>query len=215
MSHKINANALRLGISKTWKSRWYASDANFADNLHQDLQVKELVKENLKAAGLDRIELSRTGGKLEVNAYVARPGVAIGRGGAGIEELNKKIKAIVKTEVDVRINEVKKPDLSASIIASEIASGIERRMQPKVLAMNYIAKARLAGAKGVRVWIAGRLGGAKQARRIKLADGPVPLHTLKANIDYASLPAQTKDLGKFGIKVWVHKPDDNMDKSNN
>lgn len=207
MSQKINANALRLGISRKWASNWFAEGKIYEDTLHADLLIRKLISKKLKQAGLDRIEIGRKDGKIEITAFVARPGVAIGRGGEGIEQLNKEIKAVVEGVVDVKINEVQKPDLSASIIASEIASGLVRRMSAKSLAMNYVNKAKAAGAKGIRIWIGGRINGAQQARTIKFSDGPVPLHTIKADIDYAGLAAETKEYGKFGIKVWVNKPE--------
>lgn len=208
MGNKINANALRIGLSKGWKSVWYSERNEYTDQLHQDLKIKEMVKQSLKPAGLDRIEIRRSAGKLEVLAYVARPGVAIGRGGSGIEDLNKALKQLTKQEAEVKINEVKKPDLSAHILASEIESGLVRRMPAKLLALSAIQKARSAGAKGIRIWVAGRINGAQQARTIKFSEGPVPLHTLKANIDYANEVAETNEYGKFGIKVWVYKSEE-------
>lgn len=207
MSHKINSNAMRMGINKTWKSKWYAEGDAYKQQLHQDLKIRKFVAKALDAAGLDSIEISRSADKVSVDAYVARPGVAIGRGGTGIEDLNTSLKKIVNQNVDVKVKEVNKPDLSASILASEIASGIKRRMPVKMLASAAMEKATSAGAKGVRVWIAGRINGAQQARTIKFSEGAVPLHTLKANIDFASVTADTLDLGIFGIKVWVYKPD--------
>ncbi|MCA9375237.1 30S ribosomal protein S3 [Candidatus Dojkabacteria bacterium] len=199
---------MRLGINRDWKSRWFGESDSYVENLHQDIKIRELVKKALRSAGLDLVDISRSAGKLTVSAFVAKPGVAIGRSGSGIEELIKKIKKIVgtKIEVDVKITEVKRPELSARAIALEIASGIERRMRPKLLVQNAIAKARSAGAKGVKIWVSGRINGVAQARTIKHNDGAVPLHTLKANIDYAFEKATTKDLGILGVKVWVYKP---------
>lgn len=203
---------MRMGISKTWKSKWYAEGKNYTDQLHQDIKVRDFVRDSLDAAGLDSIEISRSADKITVDAYVARPGVAIGRGGEGIEDLNKKLKKLLNVNVDVNVKEVKKPDLSAHILASEIVSGLKRRMPPKMLAIAVMDKATSAGAKGIRVWIAGRINGAQQARTVKFSQGSVPLHTLKANIDFASVPAQTMDLGKFGVKVWVYKENDLIEK---
>jgi small subunit ribosomal protein S3 len=207
MAQKINANALRIGINRGWKSVWYAEGSTYTDQLHEDLAIKEIIRKKLQPAGIDKIEIRRSAGKLEVNSYVARPGVAIGRGGTGIEELNKALVNITSSNIEVKINEVGKPDLSARILAEEIRSGLIRRMPPKLLAQNVTQKAMAAGAHGIRVWVAGRIGGAQQARRIKFSEGAVPLHTLKANIDYASEVAETNEYGKFGIKVWVYSPD--------
>lgn len=213
MGQKINSNALRLGISKNWKSIWYSNGAAYTDQLHEDLLIKKEIRKRLGAAGLDRIEIKRTVDKLEVTAYVARPGVAIGRGGAGIEDLNKSLSKLVVGTVEVKVNEVSKPDVSASVLASEIESGLLRRMPPKLLAANVMQKARGAGAKGIKVWVSGRINGAQQARVIKFADGAVPLQTLKADIDYASQQAATKEYGIFGIKVWVYNPEESNNSS--
>lgn len=209
MGNKINSNSMRLGINRGWKSRWFVDSGSYVDNLHEDIKIRELVTKSLKFAGLDLVDISRSAGKITVSAFVAKPGVAIGRSGAGIEDLVKQIKKIVgtKPEVDLKITEVKRPELSARAIALEIASGIERRMRPKLLAMNAITKARSAGARGVKIWVSGRINGVAQARTIKHNDGAVPLHTLKAGIDYAFEKATTKDLGILGVKVWVYKPD--------
>lgn len=213
MAHKINSNAMRLGIprlanAKTWKSLWYAEGDDYKKFLHQDLAIKRYIEEKLKAAGIDDIIIRRQTGKVEVEVSVGRPGVAIGRGGAGIEEVTKEVRRIVQNKnVDLKVKEVRKADLSANIIAHEIASGLERRMPPKLLVRNAISKAKNAGAKGVKIWIAGRINGALQARTIKFSDGPVPLHTLRADIDFASVPSKTLDYGVFGIKVWVYKED--------
>lgn len=214
MGHKINSNAMRTGYrnlpnNRGWKSLWFAQGNEYVEQLHQDLAVKALVNKELKDAGVDDVIVMRPAGKIEVEIFVGRPGVAIGRGGEGIETLTKKVKRIVKSKnVEVKVKEVRKADLSASILAQEIASGLERRMPVKLLVRNALQKAKNAGAKGIRVWVAGRINGAQQARTIKFSDGPVPLHTLRADIDYAGVAANTLDYGKFGIKVWVNKPKD-------
>ncbi len=211
MSHKIDANAMRLMLSKDWKSKWFALGQQYTDQLREDLAVVKLVEDSLSHAGLDDVLIRRSERKVEVDAVVAKPGVAIGRGGQGIEQLEKKVKRIFKSVPDVqfKVVEVKKPDLSASIIAGEIAGGLQRRMPPKLLALSYIQKAIQAGAKGVRIWVSGRINGAQQARVIKHSQGPVPLHTLRADIDFCARDANTVNLGKFGIKVWVYKSEDN------
>lgn len=198
---------MRLGISRTWKSKWFKQGTDYVDQLHEDLAIRGLVGKTLFSAGVDRVEITRSAGKLSVEAFVARPGVAIGRGGSGIEDLTKLLKRKFDKNLELKISEVRKPDISASIVADEIVSGLLRRMPPKLLAMNAIEKAKAAGAKGIRVWVAGRINGASQARTIKHSDGPVPLQTLRADIDYANKVAETADLGKFGIKVWIYQPD--------
>lgn len=214
MANKINSNAMRLGFhnlpnNKGWKSVWFAKGKDYTKQLHEDLKVKRVVEEKLKAAGIDNIIISRPAGKIEVEIFVGRPGVAIGRGGEGIDVLTKDIKRILQAKnVDVKVKEVRKADLSARILAQEIGSGLERRMPVKLLVRNALQKAMNAGAKGIRIWVGGRINGAQQARVVKFSEGPVPLHTLKANIDYANVNAETLDYGKFGIKIWVNHPDE-------
>lgn len=216
MAHKINSNAMRTGFfslpnAKNWKSLWFANGKReYAENLRQDLAIKKAVNKQLEAAGVDDIIVKRPAGRMEVEIFVGRPGVAIGRGGEGIEVLTKDIRRIAKDKgVDVKVKEVHKADLSARILATEIASGLKRRMPPKLLAQSALQKAVSAGAKGVKIWIGGRINGAQQARTIKFSHGAVPLHTLKADINYALVEAETHEYGKFGIKVWVLNPKNN------
>jgi len=214
MAHKINSNAMRTGYfrlpnAKNWKSLWYSKDKReYAEKLHQDLAIKKLANEQLKAAGVDSVIVKRPAGKIEVDIFVGRPGIAIGRGGTGIEDLTTAIRRAAKDKtVEVKVKEVGKADLSAKILATEIASGLERRMPPKLLAQAALQKAIGAGARGVKIWVAGRINGAQQARRIKFSEGPVPLHTIKADIDFALVEAETKEYGKFGVKIWIYKPE--------
>lgn len=219
MSQKINSNSLRTGFfslpnAKNWKSLWFADNKReYSKNLRQDLAIKEAAYEQLKAAGVDEVIVKRPAGRMSVEIYVGRPGVAIGRGGEGVESLTKEIRRIAKDKnVDVKIKEVRKADLSARILASEIASGLERRMPPKLLAQSALQKAVSAGAKGVKIWVGGRINGAQQARTIKFSHGAVPLHTLKADIDFALVEAETLEYGKFGIKVWILNPNQKENK---
>lgn len=207
MGKKVNPIAVRLGLNKGWKSVWYAKKADFGKVLGQDLQIRKVVNDAMKPAGIDTLNIYRNAGRIEVELYVARPGVAIGRGGAGIDELQKKLKKMTKNNVEVKIKEIKKPDLSARVIARTIADGIERRQPQKLLMAAAKEKAMLAGATGIRIQVSGRINNAAQARRIKDADGAVPLQTLRAAIDYAEETAETGDAGLFGVKVWVYKPE--------
>ncbi len=207
MGQKINANALRLGINKTWNSSWFASSKDaYAKNLKEDLAIKRDVSKAFKQSGLETVFISRDGDKIAVEVTVAKPGVAIGRGGEGIENVKKGLSKKFKKNVDVKISEIKKADTSARIIARSIADGIERRQPPKLLMMSYKEKAMGAGAKGIRIWVGGRIGGASQARTIKVSEGPVPLHTFRAEIDFAKETAVTMDAGLLGVKVWVYNP---------
>lgn len=215
MSQKISATAMRLGNRNTWKSLWFATGKNYTEQLHQDIAIRDYMTKKLRAAGLEKVEISRSMNSLTVNAYVARPGVAIGRGGKGIDEIKKILNRKYKTPIDIKINEVKKPDLSARIIARNIADGIERRMSPKKLMEIEKEKAIQSGAKGVKIIISGRIGGREIARSIKTQEGSIPLQTIRADIDFSREVAATTNAGLYGVKVWVHKEDDKeeLDKS--
>ncbi len=209
MGRKVNANAIRMGINKTWNSVWYSSKAEYAKLLAQDLKIKEEVTQKMKDAGIDTIGINRTASKIEIEVFVARPGVAIGRGGEGIDLLQKDLRRWTKKDVEVKIREVKKADISARIIARSIADGIERRQPSKLLVASAKEKAMMAGAKGIRIWVSGRINNASQARTVKANAGSVPAQTLRADIDYALEVAQTMDAGLMGIKVWVYKGEKN------
>lgn len=213
MGNKINPTAARLGINKTWNSVWYADKKNFASELDADLKLRKAVRKALVQAGLDRINIYKYSNRIDIEAYVARPGVAIGRGGTGIDDLQKALKKMTKMEVEVKIKEVKKADLSARVIARNIADGIERRQPSKLLIAAAKEKAMLAGATGIKIQVGGRINNASQARKQKDSAGPVPLQTLKANIDYAEETAATTDAGLYGVKVWVYKPNEELDES--
>jgi small subunit ribosomal protein S3 len=215
MGNKIVPTSLRLGINKTWNAVWYASKKNFGKNLMSDILVNREVKKALNPAGLDKINIFRTPTKIDIEVYVARPGIAIGRAGAGIDELQKHLSKLTKTEVEVKIKEVKRPDISARIIARSIADGIERRQPSKLLIAAAKEKAMLGGAKGIKILVSGRINNASQARSQKDSEGPVPSQTLKANIDYAEETAASSDAGLFGVKVWVYKETDKMDEMSN
>lgn len=212
MGRKINPIALRLGINKTWNSIWFEDNkVKYAAQLGLDIAVKKVLRETLAPAGLDSFKLSWYSDKLEIEIIVARPGVAIGRGGEGIDKLQKDVKKIAKRNVDIKIKELSKPDLSARVIARGIADGLERRQPMKLLVINFKEKAVQAGAKGIKIQVSGRINNASQARTIKDSEGAVPLQTMKADIDYAEEVAATSDAGLFGVKVWVYA--DNKNKS--
>ena len=209
MGRKVNPIAIRMGINKTWNSVWYSSKAEYAKLLAQDLKIKEEVTQKMKDAGIDTIGINRTASKIEIEVFVARPGVAIGRGGEGIDLLQKDLRRWTKKDVEVKIREVKKADISARIIARSIADGIERRQPSKLLVASAKEKAMMAGAKGIRIWVSGRINNASQARTVKANAGSVPAQTLRADIDYALEVAQTMDAGLMGVKVWVYKGEKN------
>lgn len=205
MGTKMNATAMRLGVSKTWKSSWYATGKQYEKYLHEDIAIHDLIAKKVKSAGLAGVNIRRSSGKIIITMKVARPGVVIGRQGSGIETLKEELKSIVKDEIDLRIKEVESVETNARIIANNIVEGIEKRQAPKLLANAEINKAMQAGAKGIMIWVSGRIRGQKDARRLKFIDGSVPLQTIRADIDYACEVAQYPNAGKTSVKVWVHK----------
>lgn len=205
MGQKISATALRLGINKTWNSLWYSEGTKYRDQLHQDLAIRKYITQKLSMAGLEKVEIARSMNSVVVTAYVARPGVAIGRGGKGIDEMKMELTRKYKVPIELKINEVKKSELSARVIARAIADGIEKRMAPKKLMEAEREKAIQAGAKGLKIVISGRIGGSDIARSINAKYGSVPLQTLRADIDFAEEVAETTTAGLLGVKVWIYK----------
>ena len=207
MGRKVHPKAIRMGINRTWDSMWYASKKDFPKLLQEDLMIKEKVSKVMNDAGLDSVQVKRGINKIEVVAFVARPGVAIGRGGEGIDALQKELRRMTQSAVELKVREVSKADLSARIVARTIADGIERRQPSKFLVLNAKEKIMQSGAKGLRIWVSGRINNASQARTVKVSEGSVPAQTLKADVDYASEVAQTADAGLMGVKVWIYRGD--------
>jgi len=206
MGQKVNPKALRIGITRTWPSKWFARK-DFALFLEQDVKLRRYIKNKLKDAGLDCIEISRSAGEVVLDITAAKPGLLIGRGGEGIENLKKEIKAKFlspKTGVKINIKEVADPNLSAAIVLQLIVTDIEKRMPFRRVLKQSIEKVMRAGAQGVKVCIAGRLNGVDIARTETLSEGKIPLHTLRADIDYARDHASTT-YGKIGLKVWIYR----------
>jgi len=207
MGHKVNPKIFRIGISKTWNSKWF-SDTNYIAHLKQDISIRKYVEKKLKEASLDNVIIDRSVGKIEINIYSARPGMIIGKGGAGIESMKKyilqKILKTKKTKVDINIKEVNKPNLSARIIAQNIAIDLEKRMPYRRVMKKYIDQVIKAGGQGVKIVCGGRLGGVEIARSESLSEGKIPLHTIRADIDYSRLVANTT-YGVIGVKVWIYK----------
>ena len=204
MGQKINPVGFRLGVNRTWDSRWFADGANYARLLHQDLKLREWLKERLSAAGVSRIIIERPHKKCRVTIYAARPGVVIGKKGADIEKLRKDISARTEGEVHLNIVEVRKPETDAQLIAENIAQQLERRIAFRRAMKRAMQSAMRLGAEGIKIMCGGRLGGAEIARVEQYREGRVPLHTLRANVDYAEAEALTA-YGIIGIKVWVFK----------
>jgi len=204
MGHKVNPTAYRTGVNKGWSSMWYATKEQFGDYLHEDLKVKEFVSKKLVNAGVAEVKIKRSMNKVLVEIKVARPGIVIGRGGAGIEELKTNLKKMLKGDVDLKIFEVKRPEASAKLIADNIKAQLERRIVPKYAVSRELENAKNSNfVKGVRVWVSGRIKGAEIARTEKFQFGTVPLQTLRADIDYIQIEAMVPNADKHGIKVWV------------
>ena len=206
MGQKVNPISYRLQLNKDWRSKWFVSDKRkYAAHLHDDLKVRKLISTKLGSrAAINRVDLARTPNLVTITIHTAKAGVVIGRGGAGVQELKAQIEAIYKQTVRVNIEEVKKTDLHAKLVAENIAHQLERRMSFRRAIKSSAAATMRAGAKGIRIEVAGRLNGAEMSRREKEVQGSVPLHTLRADIDYAQVPAQTT-AGIIGVKVWIYK----------
>jgi len=205
-AHKVNPIGFRIGVNKNWNSRWYASKEDYAEKYLSDRKVNALVEEKLKQAGVASIVIKRLINKVLIEISVARPGVVIGRGGAGINALKEELTKLLKTNVDIKIFEIKNPDVIAKLVAENIAQQCERRINPKMAAGKAVEAAKNTGlVKGIEVWIGGRIKGAEMARREKVRWGVVPRHTIRADLDYAFVEAMVPQAGKHGIKVWINK----------
>lgn len=204
MGHKVHPTGFRLGVNKGWNSVWYATKEDFAKNLHEDLKLREYIYEKLFNAGVQSVIVKRSMNKVVIEVKVARPGIVIGRGGAGIEELKEKIKKMVKGDVELKIFEVKRPEAVAKIVADNIKAQLERRIVPRYAVSREIENAKNSNfVKGIRIWVSGRIKGVEIARTEKFQWGTVPLQTLRADIDYYYLTAAVPNAGTHGIKVWI------------
>ena len=203
MGQKVNPNGIRLGINKTWSSRWF-SKKEYATLLHQDLEIKKYVKEKLKNASISKVNIERAAKKLRISIYSSRPGIIIGKKGADIESLKNKLTKLSNLEVFLDIKEVRKPEVEAKLVAENIATQLEKRVSFRRAMKKAVQSSMRLGAMGVKVLCSGRLGGAEIARTEKYHEGSVPLHTLRSDIDYATAEAETT-YGICGIKVWINK----------
>ena len=203
MGQKVNPIGMRVGINRTWDSRWF-SDKNYAEKLVQDLKLRAFVKDRLKMAGISKVIIERAAQNTTVTVYTARPGVIIGKKGADIEKLRNQLARRAGNEVSLNIVEVRKPELDALLVAQNVAQQLERRVQFRRAMRRVIQNSMRLGAQGIKVRVAGRLGGAEIARSEVYHEGRVPLHTFRADIDYATWEAKTT-YGILGIKVWVFK----------
>ena len=206
MGHKVQPTGFRLGITEEWRSRWYA-DKNYAENLGNDLAIREYLNKRLEKAAVSRVDIERAGDKVKVTIYTARPGIVIGKKGADIDVLRsdlERVAKVAKGQVNVDVIEVKRPELDANLVAQSIAEQLEQRVAFRRAMRKAVQSARKAGAKGIRIQCSGRLNGAEMGRREWYREGRVPLHTLRAVIDYGTSTARTT-MGACGIKVWIYQ----------
>ncbi len=203
MGQKVSPIGLRVGIIKDWESKWYAGK-DFADLLHEDIKIRKFVSEKLKEASTSKIEIERAANRVNVTVYTAKPGMVIGKGGTEVENLRLELVKMTNKKVHININEIKTPELDAFLVAESIAQQLERRVSFRRAMKQAIQRTMRSGAKGIRTMVSGRLGGADIARSESYSEGTVPLHTLRADIDYATAEADTT-FGKLGVKVWIYR----------
>lgn len=203
MGQKVNPHGFRVGVIKDWDSRWYANDQQFGDMLVEDDKIRKFIKKTLYAAGIARIEIERDK-RVRIHVHCAKPGVVIGRQGSEIEKLRQKIEAMIGKPTLVNCIEIKNPDLSAQLVAENVASQLERRVSFRRAMKQAILRSMRAGAKGIKTRCSGRLGGAEIARVEHYNEGTIPLQTLRADIDYGFAEAKTT-YGRIGVKVWIYK----------
>ena len=203
MGQKVNPHGLRVGVIKDWDSKWYA-DADFADCLVEDYNIRKFLKKKLFAAGVSKIEIERASDKVKVIVYTAKPGLVIGKGGADIEVTKKELQKLTGKKINVDIKEIKRPDKEAQLVAENIAAQLENRVSFRRAMKSCMGRTMKSGALGIKTAVSGRLGGADMARTEFYSEGTIPLQTLRADIDYGFAEADTT-YGKMGIKVWIYK----------
>lgn len=205
MGQKVNPHGLRVGIIKDWDSRWYANKKEYSDLLIEDNEIRKYLKKRLFNSGISKIEIERTSNKVKIDIYTAKPGMVIGRGGSGIEAVRKEVEKLVGNKsISININEVKVPELDAQLVAENIAAQLEKRISFRRAMKQAMQRSMRSGAKGIKAMTSGRLGGAEIARSEWYREGTIPLHTLRADIDYGFWEANTT-YGKIGVKVWIYK----------
>jgi len=205
MGQKVHPIGFRLGVIKTWDSRWYAKK-NYAALLHEDIKIRNIVKERLTHAGVSKIEIERAGQKAKINIHTARPGIIIGKKGAEVDKLKKDLEAMTGKQMYINIQEIRRPELEAQLVAENIALQLERRIAFRRAMKKSVTSALRLGAQGIKITCAGRLAGAEIARTEWYREGRVPLHTLRADIQYGFAEAKTT-MGQIGVKVWIYKGD--------
>ena len=204
MGQKVHPTGVRVGIIKDWKAKWYADSKDFADYLVEDQKIRKFLKKKLYAAGISDIEIERTAKMIKVNVHAAKPGIIIGKGGAGAESLKAELTKLIGKDININIVEVKSVDTDAQLVAENIAGQLERRISFRRAMKQCMQKTMKAGALGIKTAVSGRLGGADMARTEFYKEGTIPLQTLRADIDYGFAEADTT-YGKIGVKVWIYK----------
>ena len=204
MGQKVNPHGARVGVIIDWSTKWYAGKKDFSNNLIEDYNLRKMLKEKLNQAGISHIDLQRAGEKLHVIVYTAKPGIVIGKGGAGVEALKKEVEEFTGKQVQLDIIEIKNPDIDAQLVAENIAQQLEKRVSFRRAMKQTIGRAMKSGAKGIKTTVSGRLGGADIARSEGYHEGSIPLQTLRAHIDYGFAEAKTT-YGRIGVKVWIYK----------
>ena len=204
MGQKVNPNGLRLGINKDWDSKWYANKKDFSKYLANDVKIRNYFEKNQKSNGISKVQIERNSKRTEIIVHTSKPGVIIGRGGEQIEAMKKDLSKLVNEDIQISIVDIKKPDMNAQIVADSIAAQIENRASFRMAQKRAIRNTMKAGAKGIKILASGRLNGVDIARSEVYSEGTVPLHTLRADVDYATSEADTT-FGKIGVKVWIYK----------
>ncbi len=204
MGQKVSPIGLRMGINKTWESKWYAEKKDFAKYLNNDVKIRKFLSKKLENAAVSSIFIERTSKKTDVIINTAKPGVVIGHGGDEVEKIKNELSKLVDENVQISIMEIKQPDLDANLVAEGIAHQIENRVSFRIAQKRAMRNTLKAGAKGIKTLVSGRLGGAEMARSEGYTEGNIPLHTLRADVDYAAKEANTT-YGKIGVKVWIYK----------
>ena len=203
MGHKVHPTGFRLGVIRDWQAKWYA-DKHYADFLQEDLKLRDAIRKRYADASISLVEIERQANQIAVSIYTARPGIVIGRGGQRVDETRRSLEKLIGKRVQLNIQEIQQPELDAYLVAGTIAEQIQRRVAYRRAMKQVLLRTMQAGAKGMKVSCAGRLGGAEIARRLSMHEGQVPLHTLRADIDYGFTEAHTT-MGRIGIKVWIYK----------
>ncbi|MFI3174652.1 MAG: 30S ribosomal protein S3 [Bacillota bacterium] len=204
MGQKVNPHGLRVGIIKDWDTKWYAGKDKFADYLIEDVKIRKFIKKKLYDSGIAKIGIERTAGRVKITVHTAKPGIVIGKNGQAIEELKGQIQKMTEHKVNVNIEEIRKPELNAQLVAEKIALDLEERVTFRRAMKQAMGRTMKFGAKGIKTAVSGRLGGADMARTESYHEGTIPLQTLRADIDYGFAEADTT-YGKLGVKVWIYK----------